>query len=185
MFTRMFVPPEVSGQRGGAYRLHVPDPHVALIASASGVPDLGALVQAAKSSPTSFKLWSRSFSSPIRQWRGWALLITGPEETLEDGTTDQPGPDKLCASLLDIIQKQFTANRRGHEPDEVRAFLEEIRETMEDLLKENQRLREQIARFEARLQSFAARSTKSETLLPARSRKRWNEPRDARAMSSW
>ena len=52
---------------------------------------------------------------------------------------------------LDIIQKQFTANRRGYEPDEVRAFLEEIRETMEDLLKENQRLREQMARFEAEI----------------------------------
>ena len=52
---------------------------------------------------------------------------------------------------LDIIQKQFTANRRGYEPDEVRSFLEETRETLEDLLKENQRLREQIARFEAEI----------------------------------
>ncbi len=52
---------------------------------------------------------------------------------------------------LDIIQKQFTANRRGYDPDEVRSFLEETRETMEDLLKENQRLREQIARFEAEI----------------------------------
>ena len=63
---------------------------------------------------------------------------------------------------LDIIQKQFTANRRGYEPDEVRAFLEEIRETMEDLLKENQRLREQIARHGGRDQlSCVARSTRS------------------------
>jgi cell division initiation protein len=52
---------------------------------------------------------------------------------------------------LDIIQKQFTANRRGYDPDDVRGFLEETRETMEDLLKENQRLREQIARFEAEI----------------------------------
>ncbi|MGB0639299.1 MAG: DivIVA domain-containing protein [Myxococcota bacterium] len=52
---------------------------------------------------------------------------------------------------LDIIQKQFVANRRGYDPDEVRGFLEEIRETMEDLLKENQRLREQIARCEAEI----------------------------------
>ena len=52
---------------------------------------------------------------------------------------------------LDIIQKQFPANRRGYDPDEVRGFLEEIRETMEDLLKENQRLREQIARRDAEI----------------------------------
>ena len=52
---------------------------------------------------------------------------------------------------LDIIQKQFVANRRGYDPDEVRGFLEEIRETMEDLLKENQRLREQIDRCDAEI----------------------------------
>ena len=45
---------------------------------------------------------------------------------------------------LDIIQKQFTANRRGYEPDEVQ-LLGRNCETMEDLLKENQRLREQMA----------------------------------------
>ena len=76
---------------GGAYRLYVPDPHVALIASASGVPDLGALVQAAKSSPTPFQTLESQLllAHPTVAWVG-SPAITGPEETLEDGTTDQP-----------------------------------------------------------------------------------------------
>ena len=70
---------------------------------------------------------------------------------------------------LDIIQKQFTANRRGYEPDEVRAFLEETRETLEDLLKENQRLREQIARFEAEIAELRSEEHEvKETLQLAR-----------------
>jgi cell division initiation protein len=70
---------------------------------------------------------------------------------------------------LDIIQKQFTANRRGCEPDEVRSFLEETRETMEDLLKENQRLREQIARFEAEIAELRSEEHEvKETLQLAR-----------------
>ena len=70
---------------------------------------------------------------------------------------------------LDIIQKQFTANRRGYDPDEVRGFLEETRETMEDLLKENQRLREQIARFEAEIAELRSEEHEvKETLQLAR-----------------
>jgi len=70
---------------------------------------------------------------------------------------------------LDIIQKQFTANRRGYEPDEVRSFLEETRETLEDLLKENQRLREQIARFEAEIAELRSEEHEvKETLQLAR-----------------
>jgi cell division initiation protein len=46
---------------------------------------------------------------------------------------------------LDIIQKQFTPNKRGYDSDEVRAFLEGVRESMEELLKENQRLKDLVA----------------------------------------
>ena len=38
---------------------------------------------------------------------------------------------------LDILQKEFTANKKGFDPDEVKAFLEEIRETLEEVLKEH------------------------------------------------
>jgi cell division initiation protein len=46
---------------------------------------------------------------------------------------------------LDIIQKQFTPGKRGYDSDEVRAFLESVRESMEELLKENQRLKDLVA----------------------------------------
>jgi len=70
---------------------------------------------------------------------------------------------------LDIIQKQFSANRRGYDPDDVRGFLEEVRETMEDLLKENQRLREQIARRDAEIGELRESEHEvKETLLIAR-----------------
>ena len=39
---------------------------------------------------------------------------------------------------LDIIQKQFAPSRRGVDADEVSEFLDEVRESMEELLKDNQ-----------------------------------------------
>jgi cell division initiation protein len=52
---------------------------------------------------------------------------------------------------LDIIQKQFAVvqKRGGYDPDEVRTFLDSVRESMEDLLRENQRQREELGRREA------------------------------------
>jgi cell division initiation protein len=48
---------------------------------------------------------------------------------------------------LDIIQKQFTESRRGgYEPDEVRDFLDAVRESLEETLRANQRLREDVNR---------------------------------------
>jgi cell division initiation protein len=70
---------------------------------------------------------------------------------------------------LDIIQKQFAPGRRGYDSDEVRAFLEEVRESMEELLRENQRLRTALAEREAQIEEL--RSTESDvkaTLMLAR-----------------
>lgn len=50
---------------------------------------------------------------------------------------------------LDILQKRFQEARRGLDPEEVRAFLDQVRESMEELLRENQRHREEIARLNA------------------------------------
>lgn len=47
---------------------------------------------------------------------------------------------------LDIIKKEFTPSRKGFDSDEVTQFLEDVRETLDELLKENQRLREVIKR---------------------------------------
>jgi cell division initiation protein len=70
---------------------------------------------------------------------------------------------------LDIIQKQFAPGRRGYDADEVRVFLEEVRESMEELLKENQRLRAGLAEREAQIDEL--RSNESDvkaTLMLAR-----------------
>ena len=53
---------------------------------------------------------------------------------------------------LDIIQKQFTESRRGgYEPDEVRDFLDSVRDSLEEALRTNQRLREDLARRDAEI----------------------------------
>ena len=39
---------------------------------------------------------------------------------------------------LDIIQKQFTPSKKGVDAEEVTEFLDQVRETFEDLLRENQ-----------------------------------------------
>ncbi len=70
---------------------------------------------------------------------------------------------------LDIIQKQFTPSRRGVDADEVSAFLEDVRETLEEMLKENQRLREVIARRELEISELKGEeSSIKDTLLLAR-----------------
>ena len=70
---------------------------------------------------------------------------------------------------LDIIQKQFSAGRRGYEPEEVRAFLDEIRESMEELLKENQRLRQLVSQREAEIEELRSHEADvKDTLLLAR-----------------
>jgi cell division initiation protein len=70
---------------------------------------------------------------------------------------------------LDIIQKQFAATRKGYEPDEVRAFLDQVRDALEEALKENQRLRELVARREQEIAELRdSESEIKETLLLAR-----------------
>lgn len=72
---------------------------------------------------------------------------------------------------LDIIQKQdsFTPARRGVDADEVRAFLEQVRDTLEDILKENQQLRATVAaRDEEIAELRGAEANIKDTLLLAR-----------------
>ena len=70
---------------------------------------------------------------------------------------------------LDILQRQFRESRKGYEQDEVRAFLDQVRETLEDVLRENQRLREDIQRKDAEIASMRdAESDLKQTLTLAR-----------------
>ena len=69
---------------------------------------------------------------------------------------------------LDIQQKQFPMKFRGFDVEEVYAFLEIIREEMEDLLRENANLRENIQRLDNQLKEYRdMETTLRETLLTA------------------
>lgn len=69
---------------------------------------------------------------------------------------------------LDIQQKQFPMKIRGFDVEEVYAFLEVIREEMEDLLRENASLKENVQRLESQLKEHRdMETTLRETLLTA------------------
>jgi cell division initiation protein len=69
---------------------------------------------------------------------------------------------------LDIQQKQFPMKFRGFDVEEVYAFLEVIREEMEDLLRENASLKEGVQRAESQIKEYRdMETTLRETLLAA------------------
>ncbi len=69
---------------------------------------------------------------------------------------------------LDIQQKQFPMKFRGFDVEEVFAFLEVIREEMEDLLRENASLKEKVQRTENQIKEYRdMETTLRETLLTA------------------
>ena len=69
---------------------------------------------------------------------------------------------------LDIQQKQFPMKFRGFDVEEVYAFLEVIREEMEDLLRENASLKESLQRIESQIKEYRdMETTLRETLLTA------------------
>jgi cell division initiation protein len=69
---------------------------------------------------------------------------------------------------LDIQQKQFPMKFRGFDVEEVYAFLEIIREEMEDLLRENASLKETVQRLENHIKEYRdMETTLRETLLTA------------------
>jgi cell division initiation protein len=55
---------------------------------------------------------------------------------------------------LDIQQKQFASKFRGFDIEEVDSFLELIREEMEELLRENANLREEVKQYEKHLKEY-------------------------------
>jgi cell division initiation protein len=70
---------------------------------------------------------------------------------------------------IDILQKEFNSNKKGFDPDEVRAFLEETRETLEELLKENQGQKISLAVHEKEVAKLRSNEDEiKETLLVAR-----------------
>jgi cell division initiation protein len=69
---------------------------------------------------------------------------------------------------LDIQQKQFPMKFRGFDVEEVYAFLEVIREEMEDLLRDNASLKENMHRMETQIKDYKdMETTLRETLMTA------------------
>ena len=69
---------------------------------------------------------------------------------------------------LDIQQKQFPYKFRGFDDEEVYAFLELIREEIEDLLRENAQLKENAIRLENQVKEYKdMETTLRETLVTA------------------
>ncbi|KAF0143414.1 MAG: DivIVA domain-containing protein [Nitrospirae bacterium] len=69
---------------------------------------------------------------------------------------------------LDIQQKQFPMKFRGFDVEEVYAFLEVVREEMEELLRENASLKETAQRAENQIKEYKdVESTLRETLMTA------------------
>ena len=52
---------------------------------------------------------------------------------------------------LDIINKDFSMVRKGYEPDEVTSFMDEVRDTLEETLKDKKKLEDQLRAKEAEL----------------------------------
>ena len=71
---------------------------------------------------------------------------------------------------LDIIKKKFTPSRRGGvDGAEVEGFLADVRDTLDELLKENQRLRELISRRDSEISQLKGEeSSIKDTLVLAR-----------------
>jgi len=67
---------------------------------------------------------------------------------------------------LDIQQKQFPVKFRGFDEEEVDSFLELVREEMEELLRENASLREEVKKMEKQLKEYRSiESTLKDTLV--------------------
>lgn len=71
-------------------------------------------------------------------------------------------------SPLEIQQKNFKTKLRGFDMEEVYGFLEIVREEMEDLLRENSNLKENIQRAESQIKEYRdMETTLRETLMTA------------------
>ncbi len=69
---------------------------------------------------------------------------------------------------LDIRQKQFARKLRGIEPKEVEAFMELLAQELEDLIRENIALKDDLKRKNARIEEYRDREkTLQETMITA------------------
>lgn len=60
----------------------------------------------------------------------------------------------MAITPLDILQKQFPEGRKGFDPEQVRAFLNEVREAWEESLREVRALKDQLRERDTRVQAL-------------------------------
>jgi len=81
--------------------------------------------------------------------------LNNEELTPSVETRRLPSPDRHSAPTpLDVRQAKFSTSMRGYERAEVNAFLLEAADGYEQAMRENERLRQEVARLEASLTQY-------------------------------
>jgi cell division initiation protein len=82
-------------------------------------------------------------------------MLNNEDLTSSVETRRLPSPDRHSAPTpLDVRQAKFSTSMRGYERAEVNAFLLEAADGYEQAMRENERLRQEVARLEASLTQY-------------------------------
>ena len=82
-------------------------------------------------------------------------MLNNEDLTPSVETRRLPSPDRHSAPTpLDVRQAKFSTSMRGYERAEVNAFLLEAADGYEQAMRENERLRQEVARLEASLSQY-------------------------------
>jgi cell division initiation protein len=82
-------------------------------------------------------------------------MLNNEDPTPAVETRRLPSPDRHSAPTpLDVRQAKFSTSMRGYERAEVNAFLLEAADGYEQAMRENERLRQEVARLEASLTQY-------------------------------
>ncbi len=82
-------------------------------------------------------------------------MLNNEDLTPSVETRRLPSPDRHSAPTpLDVRQAKFSTSMRGYERAEVNAFLLEAADGYEQAMRENERLRQEVARLEASLTQY-------------------------------
>ena len=82
-------------------------------------------------------------------------MLSNEDLTTSVETRRLPSPDRHSAPTpLDVRQAKFSTSMRGYERAEVNAFLLEAADGYEQAMRENERMRQEVARLEASLTQY-------------------------------
>ena len=82
-------------------------------------------------------------------------MLNNEDLTPSVETRRLPSPDRHSAPTpLDVRQAKFSTSMRGYERAEVNAFLLEVADGYEQAMRENERMRQEVARLEASLTQY-------------------------------